>query len=39
LHVEGVHILSIFISYVVFLAVFMGLALGLFFSLQAIKLI
>ena len=31
--------MSIFISYILFLAVFMGLAIGLFFSLQAIKLI
>nr|YP_010988332.1 cytochrome b6-f complex subunit VI [Rhodochorton tenue]WOK79528.1 cytochrome b6-f complex subunit VI [Rhodochorton tenue] len=31
--------MSIFISYALFLAVFMALAIGLFFSLQAIKLI
>nr|YP_009739160.1 cytochrome b6-f complex subunit VI [Palmaria decipiens]QIC19599.1 cytochrome b6-f complex subunit VI [Palmaria decipiens]BBI37299.1 cytochrome b6-f complex subunit VI [Palmaria palmata] len=31
--------MSIFISYIIFLALFMGLALGLFFSLQAIELI
>nr|YP_010728639.1 cytochrome b6/f complex subunit VI [Phymatolithon calcareum]YP_010728809.1 cytochrome b6/f complex subunit VI [Lithothamnion corallioides]AYR05897.1 cytochrome b6-f complex subunit VI [Lithothamnion sp.]WEA76811.1 cytochrome b6/f complex subunit VI [Phymatolithon calcareum]WEA77009.1 cytochrome b6/f complex subunit VI [Lithothamnion corallioides] len=28
-----------FISYIIFVALFSGLALGLFFSLQAIKLI
>nr|YP_009314298.1 Cytochrome b6-f complex subunit 6 [Liagora harveyana]YP_009315526.1 Cytochrome b6-f complex subunit 6 [Liagora brachyclada]SCW22552.1 Cytochrome b6-f complex subunit 6 [Liagora harveyana]SCW24184.1 Cytochrome b6-f complex subunit 6 [Liagora brachyclada] len=31
--------MSIFISYILFLSVFMGLAIGLFFSLQSIKLI
>nr|YP_010873154.1 cytochrome b6-f complex subunit 6 [Nemalion vermiculare]WGV34494.1 cytochrome b6-f complex subunit 6 [Nemalion vermiculare] len=31
--------MSIFISYIIFLAMFMGLAIGLFFSLQSIKLI
>nr|YP_009294252.1 cytochrome b6-f complex subunit VI [Palmaria palmata]AOM67692.1 cytochrome b6-f complex subunit VI [Palmaria palmata] len=31
--------MSIFISYIIFLTLFMGLALGLFFSLQAIELI
>nr|YP_009628897.1 cytochrome b6-f complex subunit VI [Balbiania investiens]QBX88680.1 cytochrome b6-f complex subunit VI [Balbiania investiens] len=31
--------MSIFISYILFLGLFMGLAIGLFFSLQTIKLI
>nr|SCW22961.1 Cytochrome b6-f complex subunit 6 [Nemalion sp. H.1444] len=31
--------MSIFFSYIIFLVMFMGLAIGLFFSLQSIKLI
>ena len=31
--------MSIFISYLIFITIFTGLALGLFFGLQAIKLI
>nr|YP_009313890.1 Cytochrome b6-f complex subunit 6 [Hommersandiophycus borowitzkae]SCW22144.1 Cytochrome b6-f complex subunit 6 [Hommersandiophycus borowitzkae] len=31
--------MSIFISYLIFLSIFMGLAIGLFFSLQSVKLI
>nr|QCI04150.1 cytochrome b6-f complex subunit 6 [Antithamnionella ternifolia] len=31
--------MSIFISYIVFVSIFMGLALSLYFGLQAIKLI
>nr|YP_009774106.1 cytochrome b6-f complex subunit VI [Caulacanthus okamurae]QIZ74723.1 cytochrome b6-f complex subunit VI [Caulacanthus okamurae] len=31
--------MSIFISYLLFISIFMGLALGLFYGLQAIKLI
>lgn len=39
LYILGDFIVSILFSYILFLAMFMGLALGLFFSLQAIKLI
>nr|YP_009313686.1 Cytochrome b6-f complex subunit 6 [Helminthocladia australis]SCW21940.1 Cytochrome b6-f complex subunit 6 [Helminthocladia australis] len=31
--------MGIFISYIIFLSIFMALAIGLFFSLQSIKLI
>jgi len=31
--------MSIFVSYVLFVTIFMGLALGLYFSLQFVKLI
>nr|YP_009315323.1 Cytochrome b6-f complex subunit 6 [Yamadaella caenomyce]SCW23778.1 Cytochrome b6-f complex subunit 6 [Yamadaella caenomyce] len=31
--------MTILLSYIIFLSIFMGLALGLFFSLQSIKLI